>query len=574
VEVGALISELKRRRVFRALVGYGIAAFAVLQIIEPIMHGLRWPDEVLGYVVAALAAGFPVVMYVAWVFDVRREGEPAAQVGGSRRVRVLVLLAALGLLSAAPGLIYWFAIRRPPATTSIAVLPLDDLSPEGNQGYFADGLAEELLETLAKIPGLRVAGRTSSFSFKGKKAAAAVIGRELGVTALVEGSVRKAGDRVRVTVQLLDAAEGFHLWSQTYDRKLADVFALQDEVARSVAEALRVKLMPSALGAQPPRRTVDLRCFEEYTAGRAAYFELTESGYRRAVDAFKRALEIDPTYAPAWAGMALAEHILSYNWMASEAEEAATVAHAREAADRAIALWPELPEGYVARAYLRATRDWDWEGALADSDRALALRPDHPEALSARARWLLAPLHRYSEAEAVAGRSTEVDPLNARFWTYAAAIDMFAGRYDKARSKTRRALQISPKAVFPPFVLGLIALYEKKPSDALAIASNVPLPGRWRLLLEADARWSLGQKEASDAALETLVRTHAHDGANIVAAVYAWRNDRDRAFEWLDRAMARREVDLVDLPLDTYWANITGDPRWPALLARLRLPAK
>lgn len=221
----SLIAELQRRRVFRALVGYGIAAFAVLQIIEPVMHGLHWPDEVLSYVVVALAVGFPVVVSLAWIFDVnagRIERTEPAPASGPRGVRLGLLLVGIGVLAAAPGVVWYFVVRghtRPvssstaAATPSIAVLPFVNLSSDKEQEYFSDGIAEDILNALAQVDGLKVIGRTSSFSFKGKNEDLRTIGEKLGVSTVLEGSVRKARSRVRVTAQLIEAAGGSHLWS-------------------------------------------------------------------------------------------------------------------------------------------------------------------------------------------------------------------------------------------------------------------------------------------------------------------------------------------------------------------------
>src|SRR6266478_7144568 len=269
-----LLAELKRRRVFRALVGYGIAAFAVLQIIEPVMHGLHWPEAVLSFVVVALALGFPLVVALAWVFDVKAGRiERTVPAAGLRGVRLAAVITGIGVLAAAPGLAWYLFLRPgvrsspsdeamrakldavPPASDiravpSIAVLPLVNLSRDPDQEYFADGLAEELLNLLAKVPGLHVAGRTSSFSFKGKSEDLRAIGQKLNVKTVLEGSVQRSGDRLRINTQLINAADGYHLWSESYDRKLTDVFAVQDEIARSVVSALKVHLLPAA-GARP-----------------------------------------------------------------------------------------------------------------------------------------------------------------------------------------------------------------------------------------------------------------------------------------------------------------------------------
>src|SRR5712664_2195225 len=327
-----LLAELKRRRVFRALIGYGIAAFAELQIIEPIMHGMHWPDEVLSYVVVALAVGFPIVVSLAWIFDVKggriERTVPAASTSGLRGPRLALLLVGIGLLAATPGLVwhFWWLWSHPPvpssaealraklnavppasdirAAPSIAALPLVNLSRDPDQEYFADGLTEELLNLLAKVPGLHVAGRTSSFAFKGKSEDLRSIGQKLNVATILEGSVQKAGDRIRITMQLINAADGYHLWSESYDRRLTDVFAVQDEIAQAVVAALKVKLL------QPPtsreRRTANIAAFNEYLLGRQFFHRNNVDGFRRAKDAYAKAVELDPGYAAAWAGLALA----------------------------------------------------------------------------------------------------------------------------------------------------------------------------------------------------------------------------------------------------------------------------
>jgi len=251
-----VVGAQQDRRVVRAVVGYGIGAFALLQIIEPVMHGLHWPEAVLSYCVVALGLGFPVVVCLAWIFDVNsghlERTPPSPSI--ARRGWIAPLLIGVGVLAAAPGLIYYFLVRRPPpvpvaaqeaAGPSIAVLPLLNLSHDPDQDYFADGLAEELLDLLAKVPGLHVAARTSAFSFKGKNEDVRSIAAKLQVSTILEGSVRKAGEQVRITTQLISAVNGYHLWSETYDRKLTDVFAVQDEIAKAVVGALKLKLLPA-----------------------------------------------------------------------------------------------------------------------------------------------------------------------------------------------------------------------------------------------------------------------------------------------------------------------------------------
>lgn len=360
MDARSLIAELKRRRVFRALVGYGIAAFAVLQIVEPVMHGLHWSEEVLSYVVVALAAGFPVVVALAWIFDVNqgRIERTVPATGGLRGVRLGLLLGFIGLLAAAPGVAWYFIFRTravpsdqamraaldavPPgsdirAMPSIAVLPLLNLSRDPDQEYFSDGLAEEILNTLAQIDGLRVAGRTSSFSFKGKNEDLRSIGQKLGVGAVLEGSVRKQGDRVRITAQLINVTDGFHLWSQNFDRDLHDIFAVQEEIAKAVVEGLKVKLMPGRAEVAKERRTANLEAYDQYLIGMQVLNHYIREDVPRAKKALERAVTLDPAYGPAWSGLSLAAALLS-DWARVRAEQLKLQQQALAAANKAVEL--------------------------------------------------------------------------------------------------------------------------------------------------------------------------------------------------------------------------------------------
>src|SRR5438477_7757637 len=306
MEVGiTLLEELKRRRVFRALVSYGIAPFAVLQIIEPVMHGLHWSEAVLSYVVAGLAGGFPVVVALAWIFDVNSGRIERTAPGSLRGARAGMILAAIALLAASPMVVWYFVHRartaESPAATSgaapgasIAVLPLVNLSSDKEQEYFSDGLSEELLNLLAKVPNLRVAARTSTFAFKGKNEDVSTIAQELHVATVLEGSVRKSGDQIRITTQLVNAADGYHLWSETYDRKLTDVFAVQDDIAKAVVDALKLKLLEPLTSKD--RRTASTEAYNEYLLGQQFFRRNNVESFRRAMQAYEKAVALDPGY--------------------------------------------------------------------------------------------------------------------------------------------------------------------------------------------------------------------------------------------------------------------------------------
>ena len=311
-----LLAELKRRRVFRALVGYGIVAFAVLQIIEPVMHGLHWPDGVLSYVVVALAVGFPIVVALAWIFDVRG-GHIERTSGGRLGARRGLLLACISAVAAAPGLIWYFGFRgtarTPAAPPSIVVLPFVNMSGDKENEYFSDGMTEEIINALANVEGLRVVARTSAFSFKGKNVDVRRIGEDLNVATVLEGSVRRQGNQLRVAAQLISLPDGYHLWSKTYERELNNVFAVEDEVARAIVQALAPKLLPGLALAQAT--TVNTEAHDLYLRGRYFWNQRTREALTKAQSLFEQAIALDAGYALAYSGLSDCYNLLvDYGW--------------------------------------------------------------------------------------------------------------------------------------------------------------------------------------------------------------------------------------------------------------------
>src|SRR5438874_7039493 len=288
-----LFAELKRRRVFRALVGYGIAAFAVLQIVEPVMHGLRWPDTVLSYVVVALAVGFPIVVTLAWIFDVN-QGRVERTGGGPGGARLVLILAGIGALAAAPGLLWYFVWRTDRGAAararepSIAVLPFVNLSSDRENEYFSDGVTEEIINALANVDGVRVVARTSAFSFKGKNVNVRQVGEELNVATVLEGSVRREGNQLRIAAQLIGAADGYHIWSKTFDRELKNVFSLEDELARAIVQSLKPKLVPERALVQ--QAAVSTEAHDLYLKGRYFWNQRSRESLTKAKASFEQAV--------------------------------------------------------------------------------------------------------------------------------------------------------------------------------------------------------------------------------------------------------------------------------------------
>ncbi len=451
------------------------------------------------------------------------------------------------------------------------MLPFTDLSPTKDQGHFADGLAEEILNALVQIDGLRVAGRTSSFSFRGRNTPLGEIGRELKVDAVLDGSVRHSGSRMRVTAQLVGVKDGYQLWSQTFDREVTDVFAVQDEIARAVAQALRVKLTPGRAVAAAERRTSVPEAYEKFLLGRQLYYTRSSSdGFRGAVGAYEKSIAADPGYAPAWAGLAVAL-AASADYGASAGEVAKLKARAIEAADRAVALAPDLPDGYGARGFVRAGILWDWPGVKSDFERSLALNPRQPDTLRRYGTWYLGATGRIQEGIAALQSATEREPLFVYAWTDLALLHLANAQYPAADAALARALEIDPDNRLALRHLSVMRLLEGKPKEALAAAERNPEP-LWRLSGSALAFKDLGRDADSRAALAELERTQGHGAAFQIAGIHAWRGENDLALSWLERAFEARDSGLaLEVKGDPLLRGVRKDPRYAALLSRMNL---
>jgi len=583
---------LKRRRVVRAVLGWGILSFAVLQIYEPVMHGLHLPEWTLTLVVVILGVGFPATFVLAWIFDMgpggveRTPSTPASATTPGRRIRTGLLLVGLGALFAIPGWVWYArygraavvappvegdaAPARPapvaPTGPSIAVLPFADMSPGHDQEYFADGVAEEIRNALVHVEGLRVPGRTSSFWFKGKDVKLQEIGRELRVDHVLEGSVRRAGNRVRVTAQVVSVADGGHLWSEAFDGAEGDIFTIQERVAKAVVEALKVKLVggrdPEARG----RATVNPEAYAQYLLGMHFYLRGSTDGIQRGREAFEKSIALDPGFAlpHVWLGAALRD--LSAREGVSPQESRAMRDRFLPEVERAIALAPEMPDGYDMRALQRLAIQRDWAGALADANRALALSPGDATAHRRRGQ-VLAAQGRFSDAIAEVRRAGEIDPLNLFNWTWLGMFQLAAGQIDDAETSQRRALEISPDSDDAWTTRATVRLLQGRPDEALEFAARIGTSDR--LVFEAIANHELGREKESREALARLHDKAASVDPEKLAAAYAWLGDADQAFRWLERSL---DVELWDVKFNVLLQKLHGDPRWAAMLRRMNLP--
>jgi TolB-like protein/Tfp pilus assembly protein PilF len=530
-------------------------------------------DPSLSHIAVGILIGFPVVGGLAWMLDRRRKpASPGAYLARRQRRRVLALAGGVALLAllVAGGIRYTNRTSRPPfsGSPSIVVLPFANLSGDAEQDYFADGITEEIQGALAQISGLRVIGRTTSFALRGNAPEMREVARKMGLTAILEGSVRRSGPRIRVSAQVVDARDGFQLWSQTFDREAGDVLAVQDEIGRAVASALELKLLPGAKR-DGSARPVDPEVYNQYLLARRFLAPSSLDGFVRAAAASQKAISLSPGFAPAWATLAASAAGIA-DWVEAPDEIQANQRQAISAAARAIELDPRLAEAYAIRAQLLVQTTWDWEAAGEDFDRALALAPGDADILRKKGAWLLAPQGRLSESIDLLRRSTELDPLSASAWSSLGLVQVGAGQGDDGERSLLRALEIDPENDYARYALGVRQLVAGRPAAALAQA-NQASQGMWRLHGAALAEHDLGHtREASDALAELTAR-YAFPSPYQIAEVHAWRGEADEAFAWLEKALQARDGGLLLLQWDPLLARIRGDPRMAALQKRLNL---
>ena len=453
------------------------------------------------------------------------------------------------------------ATAGPMSEQSIAILPFVDMSEKKDQEYFSDGISEELIDLVTRGTDLRVPARTSSFYFKGKQVTIAEVAKALAVTHVLEGSIRKSGNTIRVTVQLIRAADGYHLWSSTYDRELKDIFKVQDDIAAAVVEVLKSRLAAPTAGSRPTNPDA----YSEFLLGRQFFNRGNSAGFKSAIADFRRAIALDPRYAPAYAGLAMAEA-----YWADNGGEPADVERALADADKAIELAPHLADGYVARGWLRFSRKWDWQGAQADLERAIQLDAGD-STTERRYGGLLASLGRLPEGVSAARKAIDIDPLSNAAWGNLGVYYNGAGQYADARKALDRALQINPDSVYARWNLGLTELLDGHPEQALA-AFPGPDAAAFHQAGLAMAHHSLGHAAQSQEALDVLVAKLGQGWAYQIAEVYAWRGERDPAFDWLQRAYTQHDGGLIQIKYDRLLTSLRNDARYAALLRQMNLP--
>jgi TolB-like protein/Tfp pilus assembly protein PilF len=588
----SLFAELRRRNVFKAAAAYFALGWVVTQVtstVAPLLHLPEW----LGPVVVWIGViGFPFVIMFSWIYELTPEGlKRESEVDRSASITHITSrrldYITIGLLVLAIGLFAFvnFGPRRvePPATSreaqtpavpsastpssapeasdnSIAVLPFVNMSDEKSNEFFSDGISEELLNLLAKIPQLQVTARTSSFAFKGEKIGIGEVARQLHVAHVLEGSVRKAGNTVRITAQLINAATDTHLWSQTYDRKLDDIFAVQDEIAADVVKQLKVTL----LGAAPKARTTDAEAYALYLQAVQLGRQGTAEAFKQSDALYRKVLSIDPRYAPAWAALAENFYHETGQGLLSSKEG---FAQAREAAMKALAIEPDYAPAHAWLGLITIAGDGDLAGAAQHLAHALALNPSDLDVLRSSA-LLLGYLGRLDDALAVDDALIRRDPVNVNALFNLGIYQRQAGRLDAAIASGRTVLSLSPGNGGAHANLGNALLLKGDAHGALAEIEQ-ETSEVWKMIGLPMAYHALGRKADSDAALAALIAKWEKDSPYNIAYVYAYRGEADKAFEWLDKAVEYGDGGLADVVTESLFDKIHADPRWLPFLHKV-----
>ena len=495
----------------------------------------------------------------------------AAKAAFSTRRLAGTAAAIAVLIALTVGISRWLDARpdAPPPTNigrSIAVLPLVDLSSEQNQEYFADGLTEELTGLLAKNLQLRVVGRTSAFRFKNTREDSRAIGRALGVSTLLEGSVRRSGNRVRITAQLINASNGFQIWSEAYDRTMDDIFAVQEDIAGAVTSALQVALLADGSGG--PRLPVAKgAAYNDYLQGKYFLQLNTKQALEKATIYFRQAVELDPAFAPAWAGLSRARAVTGTEGFDLPD---AVFGEARRAAEKAVAIDPMLAEAHLALSQVRRTYDWDWDGADASAKRALQLDPNNAQIVLSVAR-VASTLGRLDEAITLSRRAATLDPLDVQVHFRLARSEYFAGQLDASRASFVKALELNPQ--YPTAHLGLALVLQAQGESAAALAElSQEVSPYWRVYGEALIYRGLGRRAEADAALARLIDGYKDTAAFQIAHVYADRGQLNETLAWLERGYQLRDTGLSQLKALPEFKRFEREPRYQAFLDKMALP--
>ena len=577
---GNFFAELKRRNVYKVAITYAVVAWLLIQAASILLPTFEAPGWVMKALVVVIALGFVLAVSISWAFEMTPEGMKRTADVSADEVRSLpywskgkfaAFIITVAVIAAA--LFGYQFLRAPKSTTptvrvsdkSIAVLPLLNESGDPKDEYFSDGLSEELIAALGQIRELKVIGRSSSFRFKERKEEPKTIAEKLGVATLLEGTVRKQGERVRIVAELINAADGIELWSRTFDRELKDIFAVQQEIAAAVATSLKTTLLGSNQDVATTPATSNAEAHNAYLQGHYYFNRRNLEDYRKAVAHYDEAIRLDPNYA-----LAYAERSEAWTLLGDLTGEGNTAwRKARDDAEKAVAIAPALAEAHAALGWVRFFTEWKFADGLAELKRAKELSPANPTVNDLLGRCIVY-VGKPDEAEKQARHAVELDPLANFAQGNLARILWYVGKLDEADTVARKGTELNPTAAASRRWQVVIAIQRGDAETALREAKLEPDENYRRFEL-AVAQQASGDQKAADAALADLIANN--QGVDYqIAQVYAVRGDKDNAFEWLQIAFDHHDTGMLGLLVDPLIRNLRDDPRYNALVAKMNFP--
>jgi len=576
-------NELKRRNVIKACLAYLVASWIVIQVISTVLPLIGAPVYIGKLILILLIIGFPFWLIFSWVYEITPDGikrtvsvkpEESITPETSNRLNKLII----GGLAIAILLLLYNMYKGPEATLSetekvtespvendksIAVLAFADMSPEKDQEYFSDGISEEILNLLAKIPDLKVVSRTSSFSYKGKEQNIKKIGEELQVGHVLEGSIRKSGNTFRITTQLINVSNGLHVWSETYDRDITDIFKIQDEIASKVTQQLKVTLLGDIL----TTKTVNTDAYNLFLQAKQLREQNSLESSKNALKLIKESIAIDSTYAPAWALLSNVIYDASFRHVIISFDKG--LIEGKQAAKKAVSLDPNYVNGYVQLAVFESY-SWNFEVENELLEKAMLLDPHNPEVIKAKSNSALNFGHKDLAIE-LQKKTIELDPLNTLHYFNLGLYYWMNKDYAKAEANLNKYLLLSPNSSFGNNMMGQVLINMGHPEKALEFIEKDTDPF-WNLYRKCMAFYAMGKTQEANALLKQFVADWGHDSWPNIAHLYAFRGEKDNSFKWLELAYDNKDASVLEILNYPEMENLWGDPRWNKFINRLGLP--
>ena len=578
-------AELKRRNVYKVAIAYAVIAWLLIQAGSILFPTFEAPGWVMKVFVTVVAAGFVIALIVAWAFEMTPQGmkrtedlAPDEFIPQWSKRKFLALIVTLAVVAA--GLLafqVWRTQRASPAAIapekSIAVLPFENRSEDKANAYFADGVQDEILTRLSKIADLKVASRTSTQHYKSMPENLAEIAKQLGVAHILEGSVQKSGDAVRVNVQLIKADNDSQVWAETFDRKLTDIFSVESDVAKAIADQLRAHITRREEQVIAAKPTKNIEAYDAYLRGRYFWNKRTSDGIKHAIEHFQQSIERDPDFALGHAGLADSYIALTFYNFAAPHE---TMPKAKESAIKALALDNTLAEGHASLAHILMNYDWNWPGAEKEFKRTIELKPDYATGHQWYAIHYLTATGRFEEAVQEMKRALELEPASLVMNTFMGATLYYAGRYDEAIDQCRRTIEMDPNFTVAHWHLGL-AYEQKQVLDAATeeFKKAISLSGGSPLMKAAlGCAYAKSQKtHEANKMLNELneLAKRQYASAYEIATIHVALGNNEQAFQLLAKAYAEHSFHLVNLNVAPQFKSVRSDPRFQDLVQRIGL---